>query len=297
MEALYGVKRLAEFTSAYHRLLDQFAMRTSKLVLLSPMPFEKPEAAFAPDLTKSNADVAVYVEAIRKIAAQRGAIFVDLYTPLKDQKKRLTTDGIHLHEPGLRTVARVIGRSMVPNVETSNHVILKQAIVQKNQLWFDCWRPANWSFAYGDRVNQRYGKGGGNLPSLQKDFEDQLEYVELVDKRIHHIARGEIYGPLNLPKITPTHSEGKALSVEEQLKTFTVANPYEVNLFASEADGIINPTQISWDEKGRLYVACSPGYPQLLGDKETAGSTSTPFRPPPLRPKAGFKALPPKAIS
>ena len=268
MEALDGVGRLAEFTSAYHRLLDQYAMLTSKLVLLSPMPFEKPEATFAPDLTKSNINIALYVEAIQKIAAQRGAVFVDLYAPLKDQEERLTNDGIHLHESGLRTVARVIARNLVPKVDPSNRDILKQAIVQKNQLWFDCWRPANWSFAYGDRVNQRYGKGGGNLPSLQGAFEDQLEYVELADKRIHRIARGEIYKSLNLPKITPTHSEGKALNPEEQLKTFTVANPFEVNLFASEADGVINPTQISWDEKGRLYVACSPGYPQSLASSE-----------------------------
>ncbi len=268
MEALDGVGRLAEFTSAYHRLLDQYAMRTSKLVLLSPMPFEKPEAPFAPDLTKSNADVAAYVEAIRKIADQRGAIFVDLYTPLKKQEKKLTEDGIHLHESGLRTVARIVGRSLVPQVKVSNRDALLGAIVQKNQLWFDCWRPANWSFAYGDRVNQMYGKGGNGLPSLQGVIEDQLKYVELADGRIHRLALGEITGPLSLPKATPVHSEGEALSPDEQLKTFTIADGYEVNLFASEADGVVNPTQFSWDEKGRLYVACSPGYPQSLASSK-----------------------------
>ena len=268
MEALDGVGRLAEFTSAYHRLLDQFAARTSKVVLLSPMPFEKPEAPFAPDLTKVNGDVAAYAEAVRKIAAQRGAVFVDLYTPLKDQEERLTHNGIHLHESGLRSVARVIGRTLVPSVETSNRDVLKEAIVQKNQLWFDCWRPANWSFAYGDRVNQLYGKGGGKLPSLQGAFEEQLEYVEMADDRIHRIARGEVYGALNLPKEPPAHSEGKALSPEEQKKTFTLPQPFSVNLFASEKEGVINPTQISWDEKGRLYVACSPGYPQSLASSK-----------------------------
>jgi putative membrane-bound dehydrogenase-like protein len=35
-----------------------------------------------------------------------------------------------------------------------------------------------------------------------------------------------------------------------------------VNLFASERDGVVKPTQFAWDERGRLYVACSPTYPQ-----------------------------------
>jgi len=264
MEALDGVERLAEFTSAYHRLLDQFAMRTSKVVLLSPMPFEKPKAPFAPDLTKRNGEVAAYAEAVREIAKQRGAVFVDLYSGLKDQQERLTDNGVHLHESGLSSVARLIGKNLVPWVEHSNRDALKEAIVQKNQLWFDCWRPANWSFVYGDRVNQLFGKGGGKEPSLHGAFERQLKYVEMADQRIHRIAQGKVTGPLNLPKEEPAHSEGKAMSPEEQMKTFTLAEGYQVNLFASEENGVVNPTQISWDERGRLYVACSPSYPQSL---------------------------------
>ena len=43
-----------------------------------------------------------------------------------------------------------------------------------------------------------------------------------------------------------------------------MADRYEVNLFASEVDGVVKPIQFSWDEKRRLYVACSPTYPQTL---------------------------------
>src|SRR5439155_10727375 len=50
MEALDGTGRITEFATAYHRLLDQFASRTRRLVLVSPMPFEKPSAPDAPDL-------------------------------------------------------------------------------------------------------------------------------------------------------------------------------------------------------------------------------------------------------
>jgi len=264
MESLDGTRRLAEFTSAYHRLLDQFARQTAKVVLLSPMPFEKPEAPFAPDLRNANADVSAYVEVVRKIADQRGAIFVDLFTPLKSGKDDLTTDGIHLSDSGLGFIARIVAAKLVPDVEPSNRRTLEEAIVEKNQLWFDCWRPANWSFVYGDRVDQRYGGSGGAEPSLKGAFERQLPYVIKADERIHRLARGEAVDPLALTKVSQSPDDEGALSPEQQLEGFTVADGYEVNLFASEADGVVNPTQFSWDEHGRLYVACSPGYPQSL---------------------------------
>jgi len=62
----------------------------------------------------------------------------------------------------------------------------------------------------------------------------------------------------------------KAISPEEQLATFTVAEGYQVNLFASERDGVVKPTQFAWDEKGRLFVACSPTYPQTLASAPPA---------------------------
>lgn len=50
---------------------------------------------------------------------------------------------------------------------------------------------------------------------------------------------------------------------EIERKSFQVAEGYEVNLFASEKDGIVKPLQIRWDPQGRLWVACGPSYPQL----------------------------------
>jgi putative heme-binding domain-containing protein len=48
-----------------------------------------------------------------------------------------------------------------------------------------------------------------------------------------------------------------------ELASFKVRNGYEVNLFASEADGSVNPIQCRFDARGRLFVACSWVYPQL----------------------------------
>ena len=50
----------------------------------------------------------------------------------------------------------------------------------------------------------------------------------------------------------------------EEQATFTVADGFEVNLFADENLGVAKPTQFAWDAKGRLYVCCSPTYPQAV---------------------------------
>lgn len=265
MEALDGEGRLPEFTAAYHRLLDQFATRTRRLVLISPMPFEKPLASHAPDLSRRNGDVAAYAKAVREIARQRSAVFIDLVEPLSARRpgNRLTEDGIHLTDFGLREVATVVARQLgvEPDVSSRGQP-LREAIVEKNRLWFDCWRPANWAFAYGDRVSVPYGKASGSWPSLKEEFERRRPLIEAADARIHALARGENAPALLLPANAASPSEEKAMTPEEELATFTLADGYEVNLFASEREGVVKPTQFAWDERGRLWVACSPTYPQ-----------------------------------
>ncbi len=48
-----------------------------------------------------------------------------------------------------------------------------------------------------------------------------------------------------------------------ELAAFKVADGFEVNLFASEKDGIVNPIQMRWDPSGRLWVIGSTTYPQI----------------------------------
>ena len=265
VEAFDGKARLAEFASAYHRLLDQFRGRTPRLVLISPMPFEKPVASHAPDLTKRNDDVAAYADAVREVAKHRGAIFVDLFTPLSKRGKdepRLTDNGLHLNEEGLRVVARIIASQLgVSSSEADDLAAMKAAIVEKNRLWFDCWRPANWSFVYGDRVTQMFGKPSVDAPSLRESFESHKPLIAKMDARIHALARGEVVAAVESP---PKQVTEPVLTPEQQMKAFTIADGYEMKLFASEAQGVAKPTQFSWDERGRLYVACSPTYPQAL---------------------------------
>src|SRR2546423_9018485 len=48
-----------------------------------------------------------------------------------------------------------------------------------------------------------------------------------------------------------------------ELASFQIAEGFEVNLFASERDGVVKPIQIRFDARGRLWVIGSTVYPQI----------------------------------
>ena len=53
-------------------------------------------------------------------------------------------------------------------------------------------------------------------------------------------------------------------SVAAERDSFTLAKGFEIDLFASEKDGIANPIAMRFDSKGRLWVLCTLVYPQAI---------------------------------
>jgi glucose/arabinose dehydrogenase/mono/diheme cytochrome c family protein len=259
IEALDGAARVAEFGVAYHRLLDQVAAGR-RLVLLTPMAFEDPLLPRAPRLSARNGDVAAYAAAVRTLAQQRGALCVDLSAAVPE---RLTDNGMHLTDAGLAVVARRIVAGLGLTIAAEPAADLRQAVVQKNRLFFDCWRPANWNFVYGDRMSQPFARPSGDVPSLREVFERHKPMIAAWDARIQALAAGQPAPPapeaLKLPG-----ADDVVPSPEQERASFTLSEGWSVALVASEAEGVSKPTQIAWDERGRLYVACSPTYPHTI---------------------------------
>src|SRR5687767_14391558 len=50
---------------------------------------------------------------------------------------------------------------------------------------------------------------------------------------------------------------------DSERASFQVADGFEVNLYASEKDGVVKPIQMRFDARGRLWVIGSTVYPQL----------------------------------
>ena len=259
-EALEGQAGLAKFKADYHKLLDDLSRHTPRIVLLSPAGFMKSQRL--PDLTTAahRQDLAYYAAAVEEIAKLRGLPYVDLTTVARDV---MSTDGLHLSDEGLAVVAQECARKLGLPEPLYRPVGLPLAIIEKNRLWADCWRPANWSFVYGDRISQNYGKGFGPVPSLKENFEAYKPLVSSWDKHIQALARGQM-SQAPAAQAGPAVSTEKVMSAAEEQATFKVADGFEVNLFADELLGLAKPTQMAWDAKGRLYVCCSPTYPQAV---------------------------------
>lgn len=259
MESLDGVAKLPEFVAAYGKLLDEFEKQTRQIVLVSPMPFEKPGPKLAPNLRQRNSDVTAYSAAIRKLAADRKHLFVDLSSATGD---RLTRDGIHLlpdaHAIIDDLVAQQLGVSVSPGDIREG---LRDLILEKNRLWFDYWRPMNYAFAFGDRMHVPFGKGD---PELREELEVFRPILRNAESRIDAHASGSPYSILKAGPKEREHSRITTLTAQEQLDSFTLHGDLKANLFASEKDGIVNPVQMRWDERGRLWVLCLPTYPQVL---------------------------------
>ena len=259
-EALQGQGGLAKFKADYHKLLDDLSRHTPRIVLLSPVGFMA--SARPPDLRSPTklADLEAYAAAVAEIAQQRGLPYVNL---TEAAKPHASVDGLHLSAEGLAAIGQEFARAVALPESTHRTDGLRNAIVEKNRLWADCWRPANWSFVYGDRISQNYGKGFGPVPSLKQNFEAYKPLVSAWDKHIQALSGGQ-QSVEPAAQAGPNVSTEKVMSAAEEQATFKVADGFVVNLFADESLGVAKPTQFAWDAKGRLYVCCSPTYPQTV---------------------------------
>jgi putative heme-binding domain-containing protein len=270
MEALRGTEKLAEFVGAYEKLLDQFAGAGRRLVLISPIPFGKPAAATIPELSKRNGEVQQYVEAIRDLAVRRGFQFVDLFTPISKSSARdriVSENGFHLNASGHLLVGELIAQQLgLPVRELHSLPPVREAVIEMERLWFDYWRPMNWSFLEGDRTHVPFSRDWHDqekrlFPEEMKEF---IPLLQQADENIWRAFAGQPVVPLTPRSPIPVEPPSSPPQTPEQeLATLKIDPRFEVKLFASEKDGIVKPIRMTWDERGRLWVACTVSYPQI----------------------------------
>lgn len=174
-ESFAGETGLPRFKEGLNKLLNAFAPTKARIVLLAPMHVEK-HARMTPDPTTQNRNVDLYAGAIKEIARARGALFVDLSPPSRDKPAPLTDNGIHLTAFGYQyTAARLVqllspenpepptplkGYALSPKAEK-----LRQAIIEKNQLYFHRYRPQNETYLFGFR-KQEQGNNAVEVPQF-----------------------------------------------------------------------------------------------------------------------------------
>lgn len=155
-----------------------------RVVLVSPIAHERLEHLVHVDVEARNRELARYTEAMRRVAAQRGVVFVDLFTPTQTRMAQaarpLTINGIHLNEEGDRLVSGLLlaglGASpadMRPAVpaEVARLEDLRERIRDKNQQFFYRFRPLNAEYIVGRRVEPF---GAVNFPGEMKQLDEMV---------------------------------------------------------------------------------------------------------------------------
>lgn len=244
-----------------------------RLVLVSPIAHENVGRPGFHDGVAHTAELEKYAAVVRRVAARSGSVFVDLFEPsrrLVAGGARLTSNGIHPTDAGDRLLAAALDEALFGPRPTgaADYEQLRAAVNDKSlHFWYD-HRAANGNFIYGSH------KTGVNQPHFKAEFAKLRRMTAARDARVWDVAAGRPVPPRvddsasgPLPPVESKFEEpARARPPAEALKAFAAAPGFEVTLFASEAEfpELKKPVAMTFDARGRLWVATRPSYPMVL---------------------------------
>ncbi|MFM7152005.1 MAG: PVC-type heme-binding CxxCH protein, partial [Gemmataceae bacterium] len=252
-----------------------------RLVLFSPIAYEKLSDPNLPDGKEINRRLEMYTQAMAEVCLLNNVRFVDLFNPsltlYRSKKGPFTLNGIHLNENGNREIARIIDGSLFgpsPNHDLSRLEKIQRAVKEKNFYWFQRYRTTDGYSVFGGRADLQFVRGQTNREVAQREMQILDVMTANRDKKIWATIKGEdtSANDSNTPPFIPVETNkpgplpgGKHafLDAEKAIEKMSVAPGMKVNLFASEKDfpELVNPVQMTFDTKGRLWVAVWPTYP------------------------------------
>ncbi|GAB4022701.1 PVC-type heme-binding CxxCH protein [Spirosoma koreense] len=249
-----------------------------QLAIVSPIAFEDLSDKYdLPNGRQENENILLYTNAMKDVAAQNNVLFVDAYNPSKqwyaETQEPLTIDGSQLNEEGYKKlgvllVDQVFGKA--PLKAEANRKLVHDAVMEKNWMWHNDIKIPNGVHAYGRRYNPF---GPDNYPA---EIEKIRQMTAVRDTAIWlAAAKGQKLdlaaadkNTKQLPAVKTNFNPEKNGSLtylygQEALSKLKVPPGYKIELFASEQEfpNLAKPMQMSFDNKGRLWVACMPSYP------------------------------------
>ena len=272
----------------YKKELDAFIKHTlqqkyngsssPQLAIVSPIAFENLSQKFdLPDGKKENINLALYTEAMKEIAAENKVHFLNAFRPSKSwfdaSEKSLTIDGSQLTDAGYAKFSTLLADGIFGKTKAKaepNRALVHAAVMEKNWMWHNDIKIPNGVHVYGRRYNPF---GQDNYPA---EIVKIREMTALRDEAIWRALKGEkmdlIAADQKTTKLPPVETNYKPseknaslayLYGQDALKQFNLAPGYKIELFASESEfpDLAKPMQVSFDNKGRLWVAVMPSYP------------------------------------
>ena len=275
-ESFGGPQNLESFKAELTGLIKHTAATTyngkkpSRFVLVSPTAFQDLSALHGtPNGIEENINLALYTNAMKEVAKEYEVPFVDVFTPTKQWFDKdttpLTRDGALLTSSGYAKLAPLLAESLFgknkpqPDLDT---MVLRKAISEKSWLWRNYYKIPNGVHVFGRR-HRPYGPK--NYPA---ELTKLAEMMHIRDKAVWAAPSNGLIDIAKADAQTsplPNFGEPKKtyLPAKGTAKKIKVPEGYGIGLFASNEQfpDLANPVQLSFDNKGRLWVATMPSYP------------------------------------
>jgi arylsulfatase A-like enzyme/glucose/arabinose dehydrogenase/azurin len=246
----------------------------AELFLVSPTAVEPVQVGRFPVATQRNDVIADYCQIIKFVAAKNKIAYIDLFNPSKklfaESKAQLTINGLHLNTAGNQAIAKLLagtlasaGKVSAVDMSTPGFQSLRKLTSRKAYEVAMAYKPANGIHYYGVRSRSF---------EYETEVPHHLRLANLLDAAIWAQA-SDLNKARPFPKLPtakaqpparkPRRGLGVIKTAKDDLADFTVADGFEVNTFASSDHfpELINPLQINFDARGRLWVACFASYP------------------------------------
>jgi mono/diheme cytochrome c family protein/glucose/arabinose dehydrogenase len=278
----------------YKNELDAFINHTLKqkyngstiphLVIVSPIAFENLSEKFdLPNGENENANLDLYANAMKEVASKNKVHFVDAFEPSRKwfdtSSDALTIDGSQLTDEGYAKFSKLLADEIFgeSTPDESRRELVRAAVMEKNWMWHNDFKIPNGVHVYGRRYNPF---GPDNYPA---EINKIREMTAIRDEAIWQAANGikmditaADKNTSKLPEVKTNYNPEKNGSLEylygqNAVDKIKVAPGYKIELFASEEEfpELAKPSQISFDNKGRLWVATMPSYPHYKpGDQK-----------------------------
>lgn len=247
-----------------------------RLVLVSPIAIEDhPSLNENPIVATTNAKLALMTTAMAEAADRHDLPFINLYQAslewYAEQSTLLTRDGLQLTDLGYRHLAKALVNQLGWTNSTGNYERTRSAVLEKNWMWHKLFKIPNGVHVFGRRHRPF---GPDNYPHELKKLDqltanrDQAIWATLAGTDYDLTVADKATHPLPSIKTNYRLEERKTGSLKylygsEALATMKVASGYQIDLFASEKEfpDLANPVQMSFDNRGRLWVSTMPSYP------------------------------------
>ncbi|HTN06205.1 PVC-type heme-binding CxxCH protein [Agriterribacter sp.] len=249
-----------------------------QVAIVSPIAFEDLSAKYdLPNGKKENENLLLYTQGMKAVADSNNVLFIDAFAPSQkwfgSAKEALTIDGSQLNDEGYKKLSVLLADEIFGKVSPkaeANRALVLAAVKEKNWMWHDDYKIPNGVHVYGRRYNPF---GPANYPA---EIEKIRQMTAIRDTAVWLAAsKGEQMDIAAADKTTrqlppvETNYNPKAngsltyLYGQEALSKLKVPDGYKIELFASEEEfpELAKPMQMSFDNKGRLWVATMPSYP------------------------------------